>query len=214
MGFNEIVNLPTEIPTGISGIDENHFFYKTLNSSIPPNTKLNYMEIDPIAGTTYRYITNILYNNELSFTKTISLRAVWSKDIYGGLEYFWNGSSGEDISDPGGKSYHVMAIAENDAYQVTNSVVRKFGLTTVTRPSGATGKLWNNGHYWDGTPPYTDALKDIRRIVRKFKPVSTSGRFARIFFNKKTFVYPIGENYEEDASGNVQGPYLSSYLVE
>lgn len=222
MGFTTI-DTTDRWPFALSGIDENRFFYCVTNDPMSITTgQLRFLEYDPVSSSSYRYEltgdTSITNNNGVSFywPKAISDRALWigSEDYF-----FWNGFSLEQVNDPVISTFKtpLLATAENRVYHSNagiNSAIRIFAPATVTRPSGATGKLWNNGHYWDGTPPYADALKDIRRIVRKFKPVSTSGRFARIYSGKKTFVYPIGENYEEDASGNVQGPYLSSYLVE
>lgn len=216
------IDTVTDAPFAISGIDENRCFYAVTTDPMSYSTgQLRFLEYDPVSSSSYRYEltgpTDVNADTLYSYwPKAISDRALW---IGSPNYFFWNGFSLEERDDPVSATFKlpVFVTAENRVYHSNvgiNYAVRVFAPIALTRPSGATGKLWNNGHYWDGTPPYKDALKDIRRIVRKFKPVSTSGRFARIFYGKKTFVYPIGESYEEDANGNVQGPYLSSYLVE
>lgn len=227
--INIIATIPGKaiIQNGIRGFDENRFFVSLLTAPfIDEYSYLSFFENDNISSTIYEYKLNKLFAG-LGEAHPVNISSALDKSVWfsdgifgfdGGNTLFWNGSSLTNFKYGLDKT-RVFATAANKIYQADGratdgGTIRVFSLTSVTRPSGATGKLWNNGHYWDGTPPYTDALKDIRRIVRKFKPVSTSGRFARIYSGKKTFVYPIGENYEEDAAGNVQGPYLSSYLVE
>ena len=199
-------------PFALSGIDENRCFYCTTDNPMSiTRGQLHFLEYDSVSSSSYTYVLTEpteIFLSPLFKTQCLSEKVMWIGYL------FWNGFSIETKNDPVGIFTRSFATGENRVYGANVTSTRVFAPMTVDRPSGATGKLWNNGHYWDGTPPYTDALKDIRRIVRKFKPVSTSGRFARIYYGKKTFVYPIGENYEEDASGNVQGPYLSSYLVE
>ncbi len=221
--INVIATIPESISYGINGFDENRFFVTWIKALISDDTVyFSFFEKDSATSDIYEYkLAKIpapgAFPDQIS---PVSQKSLWISSLPfispNGDVLFWNGSALRNFKYGTDKT-RAFSTDANKLYQADSFVagtIRKFAPTTVTRPSGATGKLWNNGHYWDGTPPYTDALKDIRRIVRKFKPVSTSGRFARIFYGKKTFVYPIGESYEEDASGNVQGPYLSSYLVE
>ena len=234
VSVSSIQTLPNTFLVSIYGTDENRFFYTYNNVSIghPPTPTngvyFSFFEYESTTPSSYVYkvatVTSPPSSGFAHFLNNVnSTRSAWiskSPNFFpSGYVYQWEGYRLKEYTDvviaPAGTM--IFSTGEKTLYQATQTdggVVRKFAPTAFLKPSGATGKLWNNGHYWDGTPPYTDALKDIRRIVRKFKPVSTSGRFARIYYGKKTFVYPIGENYEEDASGNVQGPYLSSYLVE
>jgi len=74
----------------------------------------------------------------------------------------------------------------------------------IVRPDGATGNLWDDEiTYWDGKPPYAGALDDLKRIIRKFKPVTTSCRFIRIASDKMLIPYPIAEDWEEDENGDL-----------
>ena len=73
--------------------------------------------------------------------------------------------------------------------------------------SGATGVLWDGGAYWDLQPPYPDAITDIIKIIRKWKPARMSCRFVRIRVGDIWYPIPIGEQYEEDADGNLTGDF-------
>ena len=223
VAISVIATIPGSKVYGINGFDENRFFLSYILSPVSDgNTYFSFFERESVTPSNYEYkLAKISFSGGgTSVLSSISDKTLWLSRIPfvspNGDVLFWNGSALRDFKYGTGKT-RAFSTGANKLYQADNfaaGTIRKFAPVAVTRPSGATGKLWNNGHYWDGTPPYKDALKDIRRIVRKFKPVSTSGRFARIFYGKKTFVYPIGESYEEDAYGDVQGPYLSSYLVE
>lgn len=112
-----------------------------------------------------------------------------------------------------GNVYNNLWIAY--ANNTTNtSQVYKFSPTTTNLAAGASGKLWNDGWNWDGTL-LTDKnlMNELRFLIRKYKPSTTSCRFVRIGNKGMLTSSPIGEEYEEDPFGNISGPYLFSYLV-
>lgn len=95
-----------------------------------------------------------------------------------------------------------------------NGLVYKLGPDLINVASGATGKLWNDGWHWDGTLlADKNLMNELRFLIRKYKPSTTSCRFVRIENKGMLISSPIGEEYEEDPFGNISGPYLFSYLV-
>lgn len=94
-----------------------------------------------------------------------------------------------------------------------DALIYRFSPTFIDFPSLATGKLWNQKYYWDGQPPTENFMEMLRRLIRKYSPTTMSPRFVRIANKMKLTAYPIGEEYEEDYNGNINGPYLFSYLV-
>lgn len=151
----------------------------------------------------------------------LSPQSVWFKA--GNKIYHWDGHQLEDVTQISAGWIPLASIfvaGENSVYNVeadgmtpTSRRIRRFSPTFVPLPKASTGRKWNDGGAWDGQPPYPAALRDLRKIVRKYKPATTSGRFARIQIGAMSIPYSIGESYEEDAYGNLRGPYLSSYLT-
>ena len=79
--------------------------------------------------------------------------------------------------------------------------------------TGATGKLWNDGWTWDGILPTPNFLSQLKALIRKYKPSTTSCRFIRVQNGMLLSSTPIGEEYEEDSNSNISGPYLFSYTT-
>lgn len=131
----------------------------------------------------------------------------------------YNGNSYTSISLPTadgvysiwGSNYNKLWIG---AIGPTDAQMYRFYPSIVNLSSGATGKLWNDGWNWDGTL-LTDKnlMNELRFLIRKYKPSTTSCRYIRIDNKGMLTSSPIGEAYEEDPFGNISGPYLFSYLV-
>lgn len=110
-----------------------------------------------------------------------------------------------------GNAYNKLWIGDTGT---TDAELYRFFPTIANLASGATGKLWNDGWHWDGEF-LTDKnlMNKLRFLIRKYKPSTTSCRFVRIENKGILTSSPIGQAYEEDAFGNISGPYLFSYLV-
>lgn len=76
-------------------------------------------------------------------------------------------------------------------------------------PSGATpladGALWNdNIAAWDIKEPYDGAIGDIKNIIKKWKPASTSCRYIAIRVGDRYISIPMFEHWELDANGTAK----------
>lgn len=73
------------------------------------------------------------------------------------------------------------------------------------------GLLWEEGALWDIDQLYARALSDVIATIRRWKHVGSSCRFLRIRIGHAWVTVPVGEWWEVDPDGNVQGPYLEGY---
>lgn len=221
VGFNTVFNFTTKAPLKISGVTQSRFFVLTRDGMAPFDLRYSFIEHDGATGSSYEYpLKNFSTSVNTPYISAKSDRSMWCADFgfsASGPAFKWNGVTGENISYvPPTNKIGILATGEETAYQVENTnggMLRVFKTISVLLPSSSTGKRWNDGGAWDGQPPYPAALRDLRKIVRKYKPATTSGRFARIQIGAMSIPYSIGESYEEDAYGNLRGPYLSSYLT-
>jgi hypothetical protein len=140
--------------------------------------------------------------------------------------YRYNGNAWQTLPNPTpnpdlnygriwGASYNDLFIGQIHApFVVTSqSKIYRFAPTPMQIASGATGKLWDQNYTWDGVIIDANMLNNLRALIRFFSPVSMAPRFIRIQNGNLLTSYPIGEEYEEDYLGNINGPYLFSYLV-
>lgn len=75
------------------------------------------------------------------------------------------------------------------------------------------GCVWNDDCYWDITMPYPTALLDISRVIKKWKPATTSCRFIQVRVGDRWFNFPIHEDWELDKDGNSKEDfYNKTYL--
>jgi len=131
--------------------------------------------------------------------------------------YRFNGNSWatitvtEPLSSVWGATYNQVWLGTTGTMGTPKTPVY-FAPDKVAFPSSASGKLWNDGWFWDGGLMSKDDLAKLRLIIRKFKPVSMSCRYVSFSMNGMMVPVPIGNEYEEQPDGSIMGHYLSSFL--
>lgn len=75
------------------------------------------------------------------------------------------------------------------------------------------GCVWDDDCYWDITIPYPNALLDIIRVIKKWKPATTSCRFIQVRIGDRWYSFPVHEDWELDKDGNSKEDfYNKTYL--
>lgn len=74
------------------------------------------------------------------------------------------------------------------------------------------GIFWNdNVTFWDGIVPGAGFLWILREVIRRATPATMSCRFIRVFTGAVAEPYPIADQWEEDANGNIVDFYTTHY---
>lgn len=164
----------------------------------------------------------ILHYDGVSFAviaspTTDSIQSIWGfapNDIWagtlGGEILHYNGTNWTIDTVYPATIYGIWGFAAEDVWAVkAGGDIARYSPYPITVKifSGGTGVLWDGGACWDLQPPYPDAITDIIKIIRKWKPARMSCRFVRIRVGDIWYPIPIGEQYEEDADGNLTGDF-------
>lgn len=116
---------------------------------------------------------------------------------------------------PDGEVFLGLSIAMPFSYAIKRNNLAPFPDRTTPYKGVSTmdGCIWNDDCYWDIMLPYPSAISDIARVIKKWKPATTSCRFVQVRIGDKWFTFPIHEDWELDGSGSsTQDFYNKTYL--
>lgn len=116
---------------------------------------------------------------------------------------------------PDGEAFIGLSTAMPFSYAIKRNNLAPFPDRTTPYKGVSTmdGCIWNDDCYWDIILPYPSAISDIARVIKKWKPATTSCRFVQVRIGDKWFTFPIHEDWELDGSGSsTQDFYNKTYL--